>query len=380
MAKQDYYEVLGVQKTASDDEIKKAYRKLAIKYHPDKNPGDKEAEEKFKAVAEAYEVLSDPQKRQRYDQFGFDDPMGQGGFGGGAGFNPFDIFNSFFRGGSNGGGGFSFSFGDDDEAGAPRGGDIRIRVTVTLQDIVNGVEKQFKIKKYAPCKDCNGTGAKNGTEMETCPKCKGRGRVVQVVNSLFGRMQTEAPCPECHGTGKHIKTKCPKCNGEGVELREEIVKVKIPAGVFEGMQLTMQGYGHAGRQGGPNGDLLVVIVEEKQDNFVRSENNLYHNLIIDYPTAALGGEVEIPLVNGTKKIRIAPGTQPSTKIIQRGEGLPTYGRYGRGDLIVEVQVYVPELVDDEDRKLLEEMRSRKHFSMTPSFIEKAKTKFRNLFR
>lgn len=371
--------MLGVNKDAADDEIKRAYRKLAIKYHPDKNPGDKEAEEKFKQVAEAYEVLSDPQRRQRYDRFGFEDP-GMGG-GGGAGFNPFDIFNSFF-GGS--GGGFSSFFGDE-EPGGERGSSIRVRVKVSLADVVTGIEKHIKIRKYCECASCHGTGAKEGTAFETCPKCKGRGRVIQVVNSLFGRMQTEAVCPDCHGTGRHITKRCDDCHGEGVKLAEEVIDIKIPAGVADGMQLTMEGKGHAGRHGGPAGDLYVLIEEEKQSTYIRHDNTLVYNLLIDFPTAALGGEVEIPLVTGgTHRLTIKPGTQPETQLHIAGEGLPQVDRFGRvssrrGDMIVVVGVYVPERLSDEQRELIEKMRDGKGVSAPTSAFERFKNHIREMF-
>ena len=375
MEKQDYYEVLGVEKDATTDQIKKAYRKLAVKYHPDRNPDDKNAEEMFKKVAEAYEVLSDPQRRQSYDQFGFDGPQGSG-FGG-AGFNPFDIFESFFGGG---GGGFSgFGFGGDDEGPATRGSNIRVRVKVTLQDIANGVDKHIKIKKYVECEHCKGTGAKDGTAYETCPKCKSKGRVIQIVNSLFGRMQTESVCPDCHGTGKKIKTRCPHCNGEGVTMGEEVIDIKIPAGVQEGMQLTMQGYGNAARQGGRPGDLYILIEEEKQEQFIRVENNLIYNLLLDFPTAALGGEVEVPLIEGTQTVKIPAGTQPNTQIRLSGKGLPTVNRYGRGDIIVNISVYVPETLDKDEKKILESLRDHKNFGADKSafqkFVDKIKSKF-----
>ncbi|MBQ0056842.1 MAG: molecular chaperone DnaJ [Bacteroidales bacterium] len=374
--KQDYYEVLGVSKQASEDEIKKAYRKLAIKYHPDKNPGDKEAEEKFKQCAEAYEVLSNPEKRQRYDQFGFNDP-GMGGFGGGQGFNPFDIFNSFFGGG---GSGFSSFFGGDDEDGsAPRGSSIRVRVKVSLQDVCNGVEKRLKLKKYVQCAHCNGTGAKDGTAIEQCPTCHGRGRIVKSMRTIFGMAQTEAVCPDCQGTGKKIKTRCSHCNGEGVVMGEETVTVKIPAGVADGMQLNMQGYGNVGRRGGRAGDLYVLIEEEEQKQFIRQDNMLIYSLLLDFPTAALGGDVEIPLVEGTHTIHIAPGTQPNTQIRLQGKGLPTVNRYGRGDLIVNVGIYVPEKLDDDERKTLRELKEHKNFSTTPSLFDKFRQKVRSMF-
>lgn len=377
--KQDYYEVLGVQKNATDDEIKRAYRKLAIKYHPDKNPGDKQAEEMFKKVAEAYEVLSDPQKRQRYDRFGFDDPMaGAGGFGG-AGFDPFDIFNSFF--GGRGGSAFSgFGFGGDDE-GAPmnHGTNIRVRVKVTLKDVLNGVEKHLKVKEYVGCEHCHGTGAKDGTAIETCTTCHGQGRVRKMQRTFLGVMQTESICPDCGGTGRKIKTRCPYCNGEGIVLGEKVIDVRIPAGVAEGMQLTMEGYGNAARRGGIPGDLYVLIEEEKQNVFIREDNHLLYNLLLDFPTAALGGEVEIPLVEGSVKQTIKPGTQPGTQIRLAGKGLPTVNRYGRGDLVAEVSVYVPETLDSDEKKMMEELRRHRNFNTSPTVIEKFRNKIRNLF-
>ncbi len=391
--KQDYYEVLGVNKNATEEEIKKAYKKLAIKYHPDRQSGKsdeekKEAEEKFKQCAEAYEVLSDQNKRARYDQFGFEGLEGGGfGGGGGAGFDPFDIFNSFFHGASGGGfkvnfgggGGFSSFFGDEDEGGSTRGSSIRVRVKVSLADVQNGVEKHLKVKKYVSCQHCNGTGAKDGTELERCPKCSGRGRLIKQVRTLFGVGQTEVICPDCQGTGKRIKTRCSHCNGEGVVMGEETITVKIPAGVEDGMQLNLQGYGNAGRRGGGKGDLFVLIEEEKQDTFIRQDNMLIYSLLLDFPTAALGGEVEIPLVNGTQTIKIAPGTQPNTQIRLAGQGLPSVNRYGKGDLIVNVGVYVPEKLDDDEKKLITELKSHKNINPTPSLFDKFRQKVRSMF-
>ena len=387
--KQDYYEVLGVKKDASEEEIKKAYRKLAVKYHPDRQNGKsdaekKEAEEKFKQCAEAYEVLSDAQRRQRYDQFGFNDP-GAGGFGGGAGFDPFDIFNSFFGGGSrSGNGGFNFHFGgDEEEAGPDRGSNIRVRVKVSLADVQNGVEKHLKLKKYVACPHCNGTGAKGGTELERCPKCQGRGRIIKQVRTIFGYAQTEAVCPDCQGSGKHIKTRCQHCNGEGVVMGEETIAVKIPAGVQDGMQLNMQGYGNAGRYGGSNGDLFVLIEEEHQDQFIRQDDTLIYSLLLDFPTAALGGEVEIPLVEGTTTLKVSPGTQPNTQLRLEGKGLPSLDRYGRsgrkGDLVINVGVYVPERLDDDEKKILAELKEHKNFGTTPSLFDKFRKKVRSMF-
>jgi len=387
--KRDYYEVLGVAKNASDDEIKKAYRKLAVKYHPDRQSGKseaekKEAEENFKQCAEAYEILSDSQKRARYDQFGFNAPGA--GFGGGAGgFDPFDIFNSFFGGGASGGNsGFSFSFGDDDEErSANRGTNIRVRVKVSLSDVQNGVEKHLKLKKYVACPHCNGTGAKDGTELETCPKCHGRGRVMKQMRTIFGIAQTESTCPDCQGSGKHIKTRCQHCNGDGIVMGEETVLVKIPAGVADGMQLNTTGYGNAGRRGGSKGDLFILIEEEHQDQFIRQDDTLIYSLLLDFPTAALGGEVEIPLVEGTKTLKINPGTQPNTQVRLQGFGLPTLDRYGRsgrkGDIVINIGVYVPEHLDDDEKKILTNLKEHKNFRTTPSLFDKFRQKVKNMF-
>jgi molecular chaperone DnaJ len=371
MAKQDYYEVLGVSKDASDNDIKKAYRKLAMKYHPDKNLGDKEAEEKFKQVAEAYECLSDPQRRSRYDQFGFEEP-GQGGFGGGSFHgNPFDIFNQFFGGGF--GGGF------DEGPAVARGSNIRVRVKVSLQDVLNGVEKHLKVKKYVACEHCHGTGAKDGTELETCLTCHGTGRVRRVMRTILGQMQTEQPCSDCGGTGKHIKTRCPHCGGSGITQGEVVVDVKIPAGVAEGMQLNMQGYGNAAKGGGENGDLYILIEEEQQSDFIRQDDRLIYNLLLDFPTAALGGEVESPLVDGTMKVKIPAGTQPGTMQHYPGKGLPTVNHYGRGELVVNISVYVPETLDSDEKKAIEGLRGKAHFTTSPSILQRFRQKMKQMF-
>lgn len=378
--KRDYYEVLGVSKGASDDEIKKAYRKMAIKYHPDKNPGDKEAEENFKACAEAYEVLSDADKRARYDQYGFAGLEGNGGFGGGgAGFNPFDIFNSFF----GGGGGIDLNdiFGGGGGASNNRGSSIRVRVKVNLQDVVNGAEKRVKIKKYVHCQFCNGTGAKDGKEIENCSTCRGQGTVYKNVRSIFGMMQQQMVCNDCQGSGKKIKTKCQHCNGEGVVMGEDTITINIPRGVGDGMQMTMKGNGNAGRRGGSNGDLVVLFEEEPQNTFLRQEDTLIYNLLLDFPTAALGGDVEIPLVEGTKKIHIASGTQPNTQIEIHGEGLPRVNSYSshRGDLVVNVGIYVPERLDDEEKKVLAALRDHKNFKASTSAFDRFKAKIKSMF-
>ena len=384
MAKRDYYEVLGVDKSASANDIKKAYRKLAIQYHPDKNPGDKEAEEKFKEAAEAYGVLSDPDKKARYDQFGFEGLGGAGGAGGfnGAGMDINDIFSMFgdIFGGRGGFGGFS-GFGGGGGSSRPakfRGSDQRVKVKLTLQEIASGVTKKFKLKKYVACTHCNGSGAENGA-VETCPECKGTGRVVRTQQSFFGMMQTEVACPHCNGQGKVIKNKCKHCNGEGIVMGEEIVEVNIPAGVYEGMQLSMRGKGNAGKHNGIPGDLLILVEEEKHPTLIRDENDLIYNLLLDIPTAALGGFAEIPTIDGKAKVTIDPGTQPGKVLRLRGKGLPSINGYGKGDIVVNISVYIPETLSKDEKKTIENFRDSENFRPGESIKEKIFRRFRNFF-
>ena len=384
MAKRDYYEVLGVDKSASANDIKKAYRKLAIQYHPDKNPGDKEAEEKFKEAAEAYGVLSDPDKKARYDQFGFEGLGGAGGAGGfnGAGMDINDIFSMFgdIFGGRGGFSGFS-GFGGGGGSSRPakfRGSDQRVKVKLTLQEIASGVTKKFKLKKYVTCTHCNGSGAENGA-VETCPECKGTGRVVRTQQSFFGMMQTEVACPHCNGQGKVIKNKCKHCNGEGIVMGEEIVEVNIPAGVYEGMQLSMRGKGNAGKHNGIPGDLLILVEEEKHPTLIRDENDLIYNLLLDIPTAALGGFAEIPTIDGKAKVTIDPGTQPGKVLRLRGKGLPSINGYGKGDIVVNISVYIPETLSKDEKKTIENFRDSENFRPGESIKEKIFRRFRNFF-
>ncbi len=387
MAKRDYYEVLGVDKSASADDIKKAYRKKAIQYHPDKNPGDKEAEEKFKEAAEAYEVLSNPDKRARYDQFGHEGMSGaggfDGGFGGGQGMSMDDIFSMFgdIFGGHGGFGGFSgFGGGGSSQAQRKfRGSDLRVKVKLSLKDIANGTTKKFKLKKYVPCSHCHGTGAEGNSGTETCPTCKGSGHILRTQQSIFGMMQTQTVCPQCNGEGKIIKNKCKECGGEGIVYGEEVVEVKIPAGVAEGMQLSMSGKGNAGRHNGIPGDLLIQIEEEPHPELIRDENDLVYNLLLSIPMAALGSTVEIPTIDGKAKVKIEPGTQPGKVLRLRGKGLPNVNGYGNGDLLVNVSVYIPETLSKDEKNALEKMQDSENFKPSSSIKEKIFRRFRNFF-
>ena len=363
MEKRAYYEVLGVSKSADATEIKKAYRKLALKYHPDKNPGDKEAEEKFKEAAEAYDVLSNEEKKRRYDQFGHAGVggAGQGGFGGGMSmddiFSQFgDIFGSF--GGFSGFGGFG---GGRSARRVNRGTNLRVKVKMNLQEIATGIEKKIKVKKYVACQHCNGTGAKDGKSYSTCSTCKGSGQVTRVQNTILGAMQTTSTCPTCEGEGKIINEKCTFCNGEGVLMSEEVISINIPAGVGEGMQLSLSGKGNAARRGGVNGDLIVLIEEEEHPELVRDGNDLLYNVFIGYPEAVLGETVEIPTIEGKVKVKIEAGTQPGKILRLRGKGLPDVNGYGKGDLLAKVNVWIPKNLSKDEKKLVEKMKEAEGF-------------------
>ena len=384
MAKRDYYEVLGVDKNASEEDIKKAYRKIAIKYHPDRNPGSKEAEEKFKEAAEAYDVLHDPQKRQQYDQFGFDGPMG--GFGGfnGGGFSMDDIFSMFgdVFGGRGGFSGFSGFGGGGRQPAQHRGSDLRLKVRLSLQEVATGVTKKFKVRKDITCSHCHGTGAEDGSGTETCPTCHGSGVVTRTTQSLFGMMQTQSVCPTCQGEGKIIKNKCHECHGTGIVKGDEVVEIKIPAGVAEGMVVNVPGKGNAAIHNGIPGNIQVFIEEEPNSTFVRDGSNLIYNLLLDFPTAALGGTAEIPTVDGSKvKIKIEPGTQPGKTLRLRDKGLREVQGYGRdtGDLIVNISIYVPKELSKDEKKALEEMQKSDHFKGDSDTRKSIFEKFRNYF-
>jgi len=381
MAKRDYYEVLGVGKDSSADEIKKAYRKKAIQYHPDKNPGDKQSEENFKEAAEAYEVLSNPEKKQRYDQFGHAGLGNQGGFSGG-GRSMDDIFSMFgdiF--GSGGFGGFGgFSSGGRSQQRVNHGSNLRIKVTLDLNEIAHGAEKKLKVKKYITCTECHGSGAKGSSGFKTCTTCRGSGQVTRISNTFLGQMQTTSACPSCGGEGKTISQKRDTCFGEGIIQGEEVVSVKIPAGVAEGMQLSLSGKGNAARRGGIPGDLLVLISEEEHPDLIRDENDLIYNLFLSFPDIVLGTTTEIPTIDGRVKVKIESGTQPEKILRLRGKGLPDVNGYGKGDLLVKIHAWVPQKLTSEERKTLEKLQASPNFEFPEgnrdkNFFDKVKDMF-----
>ena len=384
MAKRDFYEILEVQRNASKEEIKKAYRKQAIRFHPDKNQGNKEAEEKFKEAAEAYEVLSDDDKKARYDQYGH---AGVGGAAGGGGFGQGmsvddifehfgDIFGGFGFGGFGGGGGGSRRGGRR----VSKGSNIRVKVKLNLQEIAQGVEKKLKVQKYVSCQHCSGTGAEKGSAYSDCNTCHGSGQVTRVTQTFIGQMQTASVCPTCDGEGRIIKSKCTHCYGEGIIQDQEVVTVKIPGGVANGMQMSVGGKGNAARRGGVNGDLLVLIEEEEHLDLFRDGNDLIYNLYLSFPDAALGSTVEVPTVEGKVKIKIEAGTQPGKILRLRGKGLPEVNGYGHGDLLVNINVWVPKNLSKEERKIVEKFAESSSFTPNPdksdkSFFDRMKSYF-----
>ena len=382
MSKRDYYEVLGVSKSADDKEIKKAYRKLAIKHHPDKNPNDSVAEEKFKEAAEAYEVLSDAQKKARYDQFGHAGlggaaSGGHGGFGGGMSMEDiFENFGDIF-------GGFGFGGGNGRSRGSRRvnrGSNIRIKVALTLEEIAEGVEKKVKVTKDNVCDSCNGSGAEGSSGHSTCGTCKGTGQVTRVTNTFLGQMQTSSTCPTCNGEGSVITDKCKKCNGKGVERGEAVIPINIPAGVEDGMQLQVSGQGNMGTRGGVAGDLLVVIEEKPHEYFQREGQNLHYDLFVNFADVALGTQIVVPTLKGKVKIKLEEGTQSGKLLRLRGKGLPSVNAYGTGDIIVNVNVWTPQKLSSEEKKILEKLRESENFIPKPGkkdkgFFERVKEYF-----
>jgi molecular chaperone DnaJ len=385
MAKRDYYDVLGVSKSASADEIKKAYRKLAIKYHPDKNPDDKAAEDKFKEAAEAYEVLSNTEKKQRYDQFGHAG-AGQGGFGGGAGhMNMEDIFSQF--GDIFGGGGGSpfdsfFGGGQSTRGGrrVARGSNLRIKVKLTLEEIAKGVEKKIKVNKQVVCQSCSGSGAKDKSSVSTCRTCNGSGAVRRVTNTILGQMQTTSTCPTCNGEGSEITAKCGTCHGEGLSRGEETISIQIPAGVSEGMQLSMSGKGNAAPRGGVPGDLIILIEEIEHETLKRDGFNIVYDLYISFADAALGASVEVPTIDGKAKLKIDAGTQAGKILRLKGKGIPEVNSYHRGDELIYVNIWTPKALSKEERELVEKLQTSPNFKPQPgkgekSFFERMKEYF-----
>jgi molecular chaperone DnaJ len=366
MAKRDYYEVLGIARSASAEEIKKAYRKLAIQYHPDKNPGNSEAEEKFKEAAAAYEVLSNAEKRQNYDRFGHSGPqMGGGGFGGGMDMN--DIFEQF---GDIFGGAFGSSSSRGGQRGGQRGTNIRIKLKLSLEEISDGVTKKIKVNKYSGCSTCHGSGAKAGTQPRTCSTCQGSGQVTQITNTFLGQMRTASICPTCQGQGSIITDKCTSCRGEGIERGEEVIEVRIPAGVEEDMQLNMRGKGNAGQRNAPPGDLLIVIEEEEHPLFKRDGQHVFYDLYLNIADAALGTTVEIPTLGGKARVKIDEGTQSGKTLRLRGKGLPSVNGGPRGDMFATINVWTPQNLSQEERKMLEGIRGKTNFEPNPDKKDK----------
>jgi molecular chaperone DnaJ len=386
MAKRDYYEVLGVEKGAAADDIKKAYRKKALEYHPDRNPGDKSAEDKFKEAAEAYDVLSDADKRARYDRFGHAgvDSSGGGGAGGFQGmdmddilrrfgFDTDDIFGEFFGGGRRRGG----------PGGRPRGergSNLRIKVKMSLEEIATGVNKKIKVRKQVTCNTCNGSGARDSSSVETCGTCRGSGMVNRVTQTPFGMMQTAVQCPTCSGAGQTIKSPCNVCKGDGRVFGEEMIEMDIPAGVHEGIQLSMSGKGNAGAKGGGPGDLVITIEETPHEEFSREGNNIHYELFLNIADAALGTKIEVPTLDGRARVTIPAGTQSGKVFRLKDKGLPALQSYQRGDQLIHVNVWTPKKLSDEDRRVLEKLRDMPNFKPTPgkedkSFFERMKDVF-----
>lgn len=381
MSKRDYYEILEVSKSASQEEIKKAYRKQAVKNHPDKNPGDPEAESRFKEAAEAYEILSNQDKRSRYDRYGHAGVSGASGAGGGFGggmsmediFENFgDIFGSSFGGGFSGFSGFG-GFGGSRQRGrrVNKGSNLRVKVSLSLKDIAHGVNKKIKVNKYITCDTCGGNGAKDSSSYSTCSTCNGTGQVTKVASTFLGQMQTTATCHVCGGDGKIITNKCTKCHGEGIVKDSEVISLDIPAGVAEGMQLSVSGKGNAARRGGVNGDLIVLIQEESHPDLLRDGNDLIYGLYLNFAEATLGATVEIPTVDGKVKIKIDQGTQPGKILRLRGKGLPEVNGYGKGDLLVNINVWIPKKLSKEEQKIVEQLKKSENFEPKPTTDDKS---------
>jgi len=374
MSKRDYYEILGVSKDADETEIKKAYRKMALKHHPDKNPGDKDAEENFKEAAEAYEVLSSPDKRSKYDRFGHAGLRSNGAAGFGGGMSMDDIFSQFgdiFGDAFSGFGGFG-GFGSTTGRGrrTTKGTNLRVKVNLSLEDIARGVEKKIKVKKYIKCNSCSGTGAQGGSSFQSCSTCHGTGQVTRVTNTFLGQMQTASTCPHCGGEGQIITNKCNTCTGHGIVKDEEVINIKIPQGVTGGMQLSVSGKGNAAARGGIPGDLIVLIDEEKHPYLIRDDNNLIFEQYLSFPQASLGTSVDVPTLEGKARIKIPSGTQGGKVLRLKGKGLPSINSYEKGDLLVNINVWTPRNLSKEEKEMLEKMQESENFKPKPTSKDK----------
>ncbi len=376
--KRDYYEILGISKGSSADEIKKAYRKTAMQYHPDRNPGDKAAEEKFKEAAEAYEVLNDADKKSQYDRFGHNAfAGGRGGFGSGGGMNMDDIFSQFgdIFGNSDAGGFGSFFGGggrrSSSTGSGTRGGNLRVKMKLNFEEIANGVTKTIKVKKNVKCTTCSGSGAKDKNSLQTCGTCGGSGQVRRVQNTFLGQMQTVTTCPTCAGEGSTITAKCTSCKGLGTNYGEETVTVDIPAGVQEGMQLSVTGKGNAGERGGNAGDLIVIIEEETHPQLTRDGLNVGYDLYISFPDAVFGTQLEVPTIDGKAKIKIPAGTQSGKIFRLKGKGFPNINSYDKGDQLIQINVWTPQHISSDEKVMLEKMHHSNNFAPNPEKNEKS---------
>lgn len=381
--KRDFYEILGISKSASAEEIKKAYRKVAMQFHPDKNPGDKIAEEKFKEAAEAYEILSNSEKKQRYDQFGHAGVGGAAGNGGGGGFGGMrmeDIFENFgdvFGEGFFGGGGRSQS---RQRSGGARGSNLRVKVKLNYEEILKGAHKTIKVKKYIKCDTCAGAGAKDKSSIQNCNTCGGSGQVRRVQNTFLGQMQTVATCPTCNGDGTQILNKCGSCKGEGRIYGEDTISIDIPAGVQEGMQLSVNGRGNVGERNGPSGDLLVVIEEEKHAELMREGLNVLYELHLSFPEVVMGLEAEVPTIAGKARIKIPAGTQAGKILRLKGKGFPSINNYEKGDQLINVNVWTPQNLSKEEKVMLDKLNQSPNFKpdinkSDKSFFDKIREAF-----
>lgn len=384
--KKDLYEVLGVDKNADEGTIKKAYRKMAMQYHPDRNPGDKVAEEKFKEAAIAYEVLSDADKKARYDRNGHAglENMSGGGRGfSGEGMSMDDIFEHFGHMFGDSGSPFDSFFGGRSSSrsgGGQKGTNLRIKVALTLEEIEAGVRKKIKVKKQVTCKSCSGSGAKDKGSVSTCSTCNGSGYVRQIKSTFLGQMQTTVVCPKCNGSGKNITAHCTTCRGDGRTMEEDMIEIDIPAGVQEGIQLSVRGKGNAGQNGGPAGDLLVNIEEKPHDHFTRDGNNIIYDLFINFADVALGTNVEVPTLTGKVKVKIPAGTQSGKIFRLKGKGLPALQSYEKGDQLIHVNVWTPKTMNAEETALMEKLKTMPNFKPNPEagergFFEKMKEFF-----